>query len=85
MPAMQTNNDKTLIERISMVSRATILARHALTDLCADYLRAVAALHASELSIAQRETIEDIAQWFTDTADEMQFAIAHLDAIFEKK
>ena len=78
-------NDKTLIERITNVSRATILCRHALTDLCADYLRAIAIIHAGELSDEQRETIEDIAQWFTDTADEMQFAIAHLDEMFEKR
>ena len=77
------NNDKTLMERVSMVSRATILARHALTDLCADYLRAIAIIHAAELSEEQRETIEDISQWFEDTADEVQFAISHLDSLFE--
>ena len=77
-------NDKTLIERISMVSRATILTRHAMTDLCADYLLSIAIIHGSELSDEQRETIEDIAQWFTDTADEVQFAIAHLDDLFAR-
>ena len=82
---MSMSSDKTLIERITNVSRATILCRHALTDLCADYLRAVATIHAGELTGEQRETIEDIAQWFTDTADEVQYAIAHLGEIFEKK
>ena len=76
-------NDKTLIERVSMVSRVTTIARHALTDLCADYLRAIAIIHESELSSEQRETVEDIAQWFEDTADEVQFAISHLDSLFE--
>ena len=81
---MSMENDKTLMERVSMVSRATILARHALTDLCADYLRSIAIIHSGELSDEQRETIEDIAKWFTDTADEVQFAINHLDSFFEK-
>ena len=77
-------NDKTLLERITNVSRATILCRHALTYLCADYLRAVATIHSSELSEQQAEAIEDTAKFFEDTADEVQFAIAHLDAVFEK-
>ena len=82
---MEQKNEKTLIERITNVSRATILCRHALTYLCADYLRAVAILHAGELTGEQRETIEDIAHWFEDTADEVEFAISHLGEIFEKK
>ena len=82
---MEQKNEKTLIERITNVSRATILCRHALTYLCADYLRAVAILHAGELSKQQAEAIEDIAQWFTDTADEVQFAISHLDSLFENE
>ena len=77
------NNDKTLMERVSMVSRAAILTRHAMTDLCADYLRVVAVLHSSELSDEQRETIEDISQWFEDTSDEVKYAINHLDSFFE--
>ena len=82
---MQTNNDKTLIERVTMVSRAALLVQHALTDLCADYLRAVAIIHASELSAEQAETIEDVAQYFEGFADEVQHAVAHLNGIFESK
>ena len=77
-------NDKTLIERVSMVSRATILARHALTDLCADYLRAIAIIHESELSVAQKEALVDIANFFENTSDEVKYAITHLDSFFEK-
>ena len=81
---MSMSNDKTLIERITNISRATILCRHALTYLCADYLRAVAMIHASELSSEQREVIVDIANFFDNTADEVKFAINHLDSFFEK-
>ena len=80
---MSMENDKTLMERVSMVSRATILARHALTDLCADYLRAIAIIHESELSVAQKEAIVDIANFFENTSDEVKYAINHLDSLFE--
>ena len=76
-------NDKTLIERVSMVSRVTTIARHALTDLCADYLRAIAIIHESELSVAQKEALVDIANFFENTSDEVKYAINHLDSFFE--
>ena len=82
--AMQTNNDKSLIERITMVSRAALLVQHALTDLCADYLRAVAIIHSKELTREQSETLADVAQYFEDEADEIKFAVQHLDTSFEK-
>ena len=79
---MQASNDIPLTERLHRVSRATILVRHALSDLCADYLRAVATLYASELSEEQEEALHDVANFFADEADAVQYAIAHLDEFF---
>lgn len=72
-----------LIERLHRVARATILCRHALNDLCADYLRAVAIIHAGELTKEQADALEDVAQWFANTANEVQRAFARLDIVFE--
>ena len=76
------HNDKTLIERISMVSRATILTRHAMTDLCADYLRAIAIIHAGELSDEQRRIIREVADYMDMAAKCVEREIAKLDIFF---
>ena len=80
----QTNNDKTLIERISMVSRAAILTRHALTDLCADYLRVVATIHASELTEEQRRIIREVSDYMDMAAKCVEREIAKLDIFFKE-
>ena len=79
---MQASNDIPLTERLHRVSRAAILARHALSDLCADYLRIVAVLHKDELTEEQAEAITDVANFFSDEADAVQHALAHLDEFF---
>ena len=72
-----------LIERLHRVSRAVLISRHALQDLCADYLRAVAIIHSGELTKEQAAALEDVAQWFANTANEVQRAIARLDIVFD--
>ena len=77
-------NDKTLIERVSMVSRAAILTRHAMTDLCADYLRVVAVLHSSELSEEQRRIIYEVADYMDMAAKCVEREISKLDVFFKE-
>lgn len=80
---MTQATDIPITERLHRVSRATILVRHALTDLCADYLRTVAIIHAGELTDEQEEAITDVANFLSDEADAVQYAIRHLDSFFE--
>ena len=82
---MQPNNDIPLTERLHRVSRAAILARHALSDLCADYLRIVAVLHKDELTEEQAAAIEEAANLLSGEEKAVNRIISRLDSFFERE
>ena len=81
---MQKINDIPLTERIHRVSRVAILTRHAMTDLCSEYLRVVATLHAAELTEEQRRIIYEVADYMDMAAKCVERELSKLDIFFNE-